>query len=374
MGVLSPSFKPSRGIRQGDPISPYLFLLCSEGLTCLLKSRGPQFISRGIRVSLHAPWISHLLFADDCLIFTQASKRGADRISEILEVYNRGSGQLVNKHKSAVFLVKTVIKLLSRKSSRPSKSLMRLLERSIWDSQPRWGQLLMVRLIMCPKESGALFMVGGDLLSCAGREVLLKSNVQAVPTYPMSCFKLPALACKKMKQYIAKYWWGSSIDSHKIHWQSWSKLTRPKGEGGMGFKDLPLFNQAMLGKQGWRLIMRPDSLCARVLKGKYFPSCSFPEAMRKKKSSETWRAILYGRQALLKGLIKRVGPGTSINIWTDNWIAGSTSLRPLVRRSDVQVDKVSDLFLHDSRMWNEQLVRESFCALDAEEILKLRPG
>jgi hypothetical protein len=160
-GVLSPSFKPSRGIRQGDPISPYLFLLCSEGLTCLLKSRGPQFISRGIRVSLHAPWISHLLFADDCLIFTQASKRGADRISEILEVYNRGSGQLVNKHKSAVFLVKTVIKLLSRKSSRPSKSLMRCLERSIWDSQPRWGQLLMVRLIMCPKESGALFMVGG---------------------------------------------------------------------------------------------------------------------------------------------------------------------------------------------------------------------
>lgn len=103
MGVLSPSFKPSQGIRQGDPISPYLFLLCSEGLTCLLKSRGPQFISRGIRVSLHAPWISHLLFADDCLIFTQASKRGADRISEILEVYNRGSGQLVNKHKSAVF-------------------------------------------------------------------------------------------------------------------------------------------------------------------------------------------------------------------------------------------------------------------------------
>lgn len=102
-GVLSPSFKPSRGIRQGDPISPYLFLLCSEGLTSLLKSRGPQFISKGIRVSCRAPWISHLLFADDCLIFTQASERGADRINEILELYNRGSGQLVNKGKSAVF-------------------------------------------------------------------------------------------------------------------------------------------------------------------------------------------------------------------------------------------------------------------------------
>ena len=73
-GVLSPSFKPSRGIRQGDPISPYLFLLCSEGLTSMLKARGPQYISKGIQVSCRTPWISHILFADDCLIFTQASE------------------------------------------------------------------------------------------------------------------------------------------------------------------------------------------------------------------------------------------------------------------------------------------------------------
>jgi hypothetical protein len=54
-GILSPSFRPSRGIRQGDPISSYLFLLCSEGLTCMLKARGPQYISRGVRVSRSAP-------------------------------------------------------------------------------------------------------------------------------------------------------------------------------------------------------------------------------------------------------------------------------------------------------------------------------
>ena len=102
-GVFSEEFKPSRGIRQGDPISPYLFLLCSEGLSCMLKSIGPLYVSRGVRVSRYSPWISHLLFADDCLIFTQASKRGADRVATILENYNRGSGQLVNKAKSAVF-------------------------------------------------------------------------------------------------------------------------------------------------------------------------------------------------------------------------------------------------------------------------------
>jgi hypothetical protein len=91
-GVLSECFRPSRGIRQGDPISPYLFLLCSEGLSCLLRGIGPKFISRGVRVGVHAPWISHLLFADDCIVFTEASQRGADRLKNILDIYSKGSG------------------------------------------------------------------------------------------------------------------------------------------------------------------------------------------------------------------------------------------------------------------------------------------
>jgi hypothetical protein len=168
-----------------------------------------------------------------------------------------------------------------------------------------------------------------------------------------------------MKNIISNYWWGSSIDNYKIHWHRWSKLTRPKGEGGMGFRDLPLFNQAMLGKHGWRLIMRPESLCTRVLKGKYFPNCTFLEATRKKKGSATWRATLFGRQALVKGLIKRIGPGVSTNIWSDNWINTTPLMRPFIRLPGVQAEKVCDLFVPGTRQWDVQMVRDSFCALDA---------
>jgi hypothetical protein len=70
---------------------------------------------------------------------------------------------------------------------------------------------------------------------------------------------------------------------------------------------MTLFKKAMLGKQGWRLMARPDSLCARVIRGKYYPNGEFMTATRKRKSSETWRAMLYGREALKKGLIKRIG-------------------------------------------------------------------
>jgi hypothetical protein len=100
---FSEVFKPTRGIRQGDPISPYLFLICAEGFSCMLKYYGSGHLSRGVRVGIHCPWLSHLLFADDCLVFTQATGEGANRLKEILERYRRGSGQMVNKQKLAIF-------------------------------------------------------------------------------------------------------------------------------------------------------------------------------------------------------------------------------------------------------------------------------
>jgi hypothetical protein len=58
----------------------------------------------------------------------------------------------------------------------------------------------------------------------------------------------------------------------KTHWIAWEKFTQPKAEGGIRFRDLRLFNQALLGRQAWRPIDRPNSLCAKVLKAKYFPN------------------------------------------------------------------------------------------------------
>jgi hypothetical protein len=102
-GHLSKAFMPTRGIRHGDPLSPYLFLLCIVGLSSLLKYSRPPFLAKGIRVGVHVQWVSHLLFADDYLLFTQASGRGAQRLTDILMIYQRGSGQMVNSAKSAIF-------------------------------------------------------------------------------------------------------------------------------------------------------------------------------------------------------------------------------------------------------------------------------
>jgi len=163
------------------------------------------------------------------------------------------------------------------------------------------------------------------------------------------------------------------LDNHKIHWLQWEKLTWSKCHGGMGFRDFSLFNQAMLGKQGWRLITRPDSHCAKVLKGKYYPSGDFLSATKKRRSSATWRSILHGRDVLKKGLINRVGPG-NINVWQDNWIPGLRSLKPLIHMPPANAVLVRDLFVPRTRIWDDRAVRRSLMALEAAEVLKIKPS
>lgn len=82
------------------------------------------------------------------------------------------------------------------------------------------------------------------LLSQAGREVLLKVVIQAIPTYTMGCFKLPVSLCNEIESLIKKFWWGQRGDCRKIHWVKWEEMTKSKIIGGMGFQDLAMFNDS----------------------------------------------------------------------------------------------------------------------------------
>jgi hypothetical protein len=109
-------------------------------------------------------------------------------------------------------------------------------------------------------------------LSMGRKEVLIKSVLQALPMYMMSVSKIPVSLCEEYMQLIRKFWWGEDRHKRMVHWISWHQLVKPKSQGGISFRDLKLFNQALPARQAWRLIQYPDSLCAKVLKAKYYPN------------------------------------------------------------------------------------------------------
>lgn len=138
-------------------------------------------------------------------------------------------------------------------------------------------------------------------LSTGGKEILLKSMAQAIPVFAMPIFSLPKGICKEITDLIAQLCWGDDEENKRMHWYTWWKLCYPKSEGGMGFRDVYSFNLAMFSKQCWRLIMNPDSLCARVVKAKYYPNESLLQATLKNGALFTWQSIMKGLETFKLG-------------------------------------------------------------------------
>ena len=166
--------------------------------------------------------ISHLLFADDCLILMKADARSAGQLNEILEAFSLGSGQRAKKLKSLVFFspkcgtsvcvgVQNALQIhrvtLTQKYLGLPTATGRLTEQQFQHIVERLRSRVQA---WCER-----------LLSCATKEVLLKTVIQALPTYSMSCFKLKKGLCHKVTTVMSKYWWAGSLDKRGMHWQAW---------------------------------------------------------------------------------------------------------------------------------------------------------
>ncbi|CAL2247000.1 unnamed protein product [Prunus armeniaca] len=361
---------PSRGLRQGDPISPYLFLIVAEAFSTLLQQAERDSRLHGVSIAPFAPSINHLFFADDSLLFCNAGTTEALVLKRIFGVYKAASGQKVNLGKSALCF---------------SPSTPRVLQDDI-------RQLLNVTLVPCHerylglptvvgKDKKKLFRTvkdrvwnkvngwQGKLLSKAGKEVLIKSICQAIPSYSMSVFCLPIGLCREIESIIAKFWW-SKNDGRGIHWKMWRFMCQHKSDGGLGFRELTSFNQALLCKQGWRLLEFPHSLIAQMLKARYFPQSDFLAASSGSLPSFTWQSLLWGRDLLRLGLRWRIGDGRLVNIYGDPWV-------PYDRFFTIQsiptlpaTSRVCDLFTV-SGGWDVEKVYATFSFPEAEAILSI---
>ncbi|XP_060961932.1 uncharacterized protein LOC133032110 [Cannabis sativa] len=271
---------------------------------------------KGLSIAKGAPVISHLLFADDSLLFCQATEDSCQAVNRVLDHYHRASGQLLNTEKTVMSFSPNATQGIRDRfhnvlgipsyAGKDKKELFSGIKDRIWK--------LMNQL------HAKLFSIGG-------REVLLKVVVQSIPTYDMSCFSLPNKFCNQLESIMANFWCGSNTNNSKILWKKW-KFMCSKADGGMGFRSFIHFNQDLLAKQAWRILDIPDSLLARVFKARYFKNGDFLSAQKGTLPSLTWQSICDGKKLLLKGLRWKIGTWKNVRCATDPWLPGNTSFTP----------------------------------------------
>ncbi|CAJ2634618.1 unnamed protein product [Trifolium pratense] len=166
----------------------------------------------------------------------------------------------------------------------------------------------------------------GRALSRAGKEVMIKSVLQAIPTYVMSVYLLPDSTVKDIERMLNSFWWGGGANNKGIRWLAWDRMTYPKTQGGLGFRDIHMFNLAMIAKQGWNIMTKPHTLVSRLYKARYFPNSSLFESKIGHNPSYAWRGIWKAREILMNGCRWSIGSGTSIKIMSEPWLRGQGSV------------------------------------------------
>lgn len=161
------------------------------------------------------------------------------------------------------------------------------------------------------------------------------------------------------------FWWGHQEKATKIYWTIWERLRHSKAQGGMGFRGLVCFNKTLLAKQCSRLVQHHDSLKARIIKAKYYPRSSIPEAA-------LCKSIQWVCDLLKQGLIWRIENRKIVKISKDKWLPTPTTVSiQSPRRIFAANAKVIELIDHDTKWLNTELIRAIFIEDEVGIICKL---
>jgi hypothetical protein len=252
---------PSRGLRQGDPLSPFLFILGTEVLSKILITAEENHLFKGFTLARTCLRVSHLLFADDLIIFASANRVGAKAIQKCLSKYQSWFGQKVNMNKSAIMFSKKVPRGAQR-------SICHLLHLS---STPFHAKYLGLPLSkestitktlesVVDKVSQKVQSWKSSLLSQASRTCLIRSVAAATPIYSMLSVLFPKGICNKIDALLRDFWWGKREGKGVLYLKDWSSMCKPKSVGGLGLRRTKDTNAALLAKMGWSMASKEKKL------------------------------------------------------------------------------------------------------------------
>ena len=320
-GQPTEEFVPSRGIRQGDPLSPYIFVLCMERLAHLISTKVQNGEWKPLTVAKKAPKLSHLFFADDLVLFAKASLDQVAVISKVLDNFCAFSGHRISKEKTTIFFSKNTDPVVA---SQIGDGFGFQITNNI-------GKYLGVPLIHGRTTTNSYSYLVDKLqmrsssyhssrLSLGGRTTLAKTVLSALPIYTMQISVLPCSTCTKLDALCRNFIWGSSGEQRKIDLVCWDMVCKPKNYEGLGIKKLAWVNEAFMMKLAWGILANEDDFWVKMIRGIYLSHGDSPNPQWAGQKSTLWRGISKCWSTMKKGMGWALGDGKKIRFWLDNWL------------------------------------------------------
>ncbi|GJY31768.1 RNA-directed DNA polymerase, eukaryota [Tanacetum coccineum] len=328
-GSPTEEFYFQKGLKQGDPLSPFLFILVMESLHLSFQRVVDAGMFKGVQLNPSLN-LSHMFYADDAVFVGQWCDDNINILTHVLDCFYWASGLRINMSKSKIMGILVADDKVKSAATKLGCLMLNTpfsyLGTKVGGSMSRthaWEEVI-------DKVRSRLSRWKMKTLSIGGRLTLLKSVLGSMPIFHMSIFKAPLSVIRQLESIRSHFFNGHDSASRKASWIKWDCVLAPKEKGGLGVSSLYALNRALMFKWVWRFYSQNSSLWARVMKaihgddgriGKDIKACN----------QSCWLNIVNEINVLknqginfLDFMRLKLGNGNNISFWNDNWIGGNT--------------------------------------------------
>jgi hypothetical protein len=360
-----------RGLKQGDPLAPLLFLLVAEGLGALMRKAVEINKFRPFLVGRGGLPISILQYADDTLCIGEATVDNLWALKVILRGFEMASGLKVNFWKSSLIGVNVSNDFLDLASNilhcRIGNIPFKYLGLPVGANSRKfstWEPLLNTL-------RGRLRSWGSKHVSLGGRIVLINAVLNAILIFYLSFMKMPVKVWKEAVKIQRKFLWGGLSNKNKTCWIKWSDICKPRNKAGLGIRDLRLVNISLLTKWRWKLLLPNEEVWKEVIKAKYegevIGNVQPGNALVPRLASKWWVDICNidkDSDWFTRAAMKKVGNGRNTKFWKEIWVGDQPlciKFPRLFSMSTQQEEVVGDMGNWVENRWRWNLLwRRSF--------------
>eukprot|EP00253_Pinus_taeda_P032242 PITA_32242 len=353
-GSPSRTFKPSRGLRQGDPLSPFLFILMMEELGRAIIAAKKEGRIQGLRLTQNGDTVTHQQFVDDTMLQGIPTVKEAKAFKQTLYEFAMAGGTEVSLSKSKIFFFNTDISIqrnLSRilgfqRDSLPSKYLGipltdKPLNKDIWES-------------ITNKLKDKVSEWTNRAFNLAGKLVLTKAILQTIPIYMLSALPAPKGVLQQIRNIQRDFLWGKGEEKNKWALVAWDKICKPKSHGGLGLHDPDILDKVLGAKLWWRWLMEIQKPWAKLWKQKYAMNWQETDLIRMTghiKGSHIWNKACKNKALVQKHSFWEIRNGNLAWFWEDNWQQeGNPSREEL---ASIQTDTIKKGLKKVSDYWDQ---------------------